>query len=203
MPSPDPPSAVVLAGGRGVRMGGPKATLEVAGERLVDRAVRTMAQVCERVIVVRGNPAHPPIPGLAVPQVPDVWPDQGALGGLHAGLRASPGGALVLACDMPLMEAGFLRALVTGAGEEDALVPRTRDGLQPLCALYRPTCLPAIEGALRRGRRQVIGFYPEIVARMLDVDEMEGWGGRTELFLNLNLPADVVRAGRWLEGETT
>jgi len=179
-------------------MGGPKAALEVGGERLVDRAVRTAARACERVIVVRGNPRLPPIPELAVPQVPDVWPDQGALGGLHAGLRASPDGALVLACDMPLMRAGFLRALLALAGDEDVLVPRTADGLQPLCAVYRPACLPPIERALRRGRRQVIGFYPDVRTRTVDLDELPDWAGRTDLFFNLNLPGDVDEALRIL-----
>jgi CTP:molybdopterin cytidylyltransferase MocA len=50
-----PPAGLVLAAGEGKRFGGPKATYEFEGERLVDRAVRTLREGgCEPVIVVLG-----------------------------------------------------------------------------------------------------------------------------------------------------
>jgi len=50
-----PPVGLVLAAGEGKRFGGPKAPYEFEGERLVDRAVRTLREGgCEPVIVVLG-----------------------------------------------------------------------------------------------------------------------------------------------------
>jgi molybdopterin-guanine dinucleotide biosynthesis protein A len=187
-------SAAILAGGRGVRMGGPKPTLEVGGARLIDRAVEVCQEVFERVVVVRGDPRRPPIPGLSVPQLPDAWPGYGALGGIHAALRAcSAEGVLVMASDMPSMEASFLRELVAHDDGADVLVPRSRSGLQPLAAVYRRSCLPVVEAALRADVRQIIAFYPDVRVREYGVDDREG------LFTNLNTPEDLRRA-RGLEG---
>ena len=49
------PLGLVLAAGAGQRMGGPKAPLAVAGQRLVDRAVRVLREGgCDPVLVVLG-----------------------------------------------------------------------------------------------------------------------------------------------------
>lgn len=182
-------SAAILAGGRGVRMGGPKPTIEVGGKRLIDRAVEVCQEVFERVVVVRGDPRRAPIPALAVPQIPDVWPGYGALGGIHAALRAcSVDGVLVLASDMPSMEASFLQELVTRDDGSDVLVPRSRSGLQPLAAVYRRSCLPVVEASLREDVRQIIAFYPRV--RVLEVPVED----REELFTNVNTPEDLQRA---------
>ena len=48
-------AGIVLAAGEGRRFGGPKAPVEVDGERLVDRAVRTLREAgCDPVFVVLG-----------------------------------------------------------------------------------------------------------------------------------------------------
>ena len=44
--------AIVVAAGRGDRFGGPKQFLELAGVRLVDRAVTACTDVCDAVVVV-------------------------------------------------------------------------------------------------------------------------------------------------------
>lgn len=184
-------SAAILAGGRGVRMGGPKPTLEVGGRRLIDRAAEVCQEVFERVVVVRGDPRRPPIPALGVPQIPDTWPGYGALGGLHAALRAcSVEGVLVLASDMPSMEANFLRELVNQDDGADVVVPRSRSGLQPLAAVYRRSCLPVIEASLRENVRQIIAFYPGVHVLEYVVDDRES------LFTNVNTPEDLERARR-------
>ena len=185
-------TAIILAGGRGVRMGGPKTELQVGGRRLIDRAVELCGAVLPRVLVIRGT--QPRIPRLQVPQLPDAWPDHGALGGIHTGLKACPGaGALVLACDMPLMESEFLAFLSSHAGDGDVVVPRSRSGLQPLCAIYHSTCLPAVERALRAGMRQILAVYPAVQTQELALDQYPQWADREDLFTNLNTPADLAR----------
>jgi len=176
-------------------MGRPKTELEVGGQRLIDRAVALCREVLPRVIVIRGS--QPPIPGLDVPQLPDAWPGLGALGGIHTGLKASPeAGALVMACDMPLMEARFLAFLTSHAGDGDVVVPRSRSGLQPLCAIYRSACLPEVERALRAGQRQVIALYPRVRTHVIELADHPRWADGESLFTNLNTPEelDSVRA---------
>jgi 2-C-methyl-D-erythritol 4-phosphate cytidylyltransferase len=64
--------AIVVAAGRGMRFGTPKQFLELAGTRLVDRAVEACAAACDAVVVVLppdlewdGPPVHAAVPGGA------------------------------------------------------------------------------------------------------------------------------------------
>ncbi len=201
--SPSPATAaLVLAGGRSRRMGQDKAVQVVAGRRLVDRALDLVRPCCDEQVIVRGDPARPPIPGLDAHQIADEIPGQGALGGIHAGLRAIEApAAVVIACDMPLLESDFLIWLVRQLGDHDVVVPRSASGLQPLCAVYRPSCLPAIESALARGRRQVFAFYPDVRTREIDMATADRFRDREELFTNVNTPADLIRVERRLVPE--
>lgn len=194
-----PLAAVVLAGGRSRRMGRDKATLRFRGERLVDRSVRSAAGGFDEVIVVRGHPHRPAISGLAVRQIPDEIPGQGALGGIHAGLRAMEShAAVVIACDMPLLEGSFLTWLGGQLGDHEVAVPRSASGLQPLCAAYDRTCLPAIEASLARGQRQVFAFYTQVRARELRPGPDGPWRGGEGLFTNVNTPDDLAELERRL-----
>ncbi len=187
-------TGIILAGGRSRRMGRDKAMLELGGERLVDRAVRIASQVFPQVVVVRGAPGLEPIPGLAVPQIPDLRPDNGALGGLHAGLHAAPTPAVVaLPCDLPLMDPEFLTVLADQLGDADALVPRDARGWQPVVAAYHRRCLPAIEACLDVQERRVFAFYPRCDVRPLELEDQALAIEQPEIFLNVNRPQDLRR----------
>ncbi len=190
-------TALVLAGGRGVRIGGPKFGLRLGGERLVDRAVRRVAAHFAEVVVSRG--AGPAIPDLAVRQVPDRERAFGPLAGLHAGLHAAhDDGIVTLPIDVPLLDPLLLVQLAEELGDDDALVVRSRSGLQPLLAAYHRRCLPAIEERIARGERQVLRFHADVRKRELVIDEQPRWRDRDAMFLNVNTPADLAAAERML-----
>lgn len=194
-----PLAAVVLAGGQSRRMGRDKATLTLGGERLVDRAVRIAGEGFTEIVVVRGHPDRPAIPAVAARQVTDELPGQGALGGIHAGLQAIEApAAVVIACDMPLLEGAFLTWLAGQLGDHAVAVPRSASGLQPLCAAYDRACLPAIEKSLARGQRQVFAFYPQVRTRELRPSEGDPWPGSEERFTNVNTPEDLAELERRL-----
>ncbi|MGY1616012.1 NTP transferase domain-containing protein [Geodermatophilus sp. SYSU D00691] len=130
-------AAVVLAAGGGRRYGMPKALVELDGELLVERAVRTAQAVCDPVLVVLGA------------QAVDVWRtarlenvlvlanrdwETGMASSLRTGLdglRGLPGvdAALVLLVDMPGMTPAALERLA-GHAAPDALAVATYDGVR-------------------------------------------------------------------------
>lgn len=76
-------AGVVLAAGAGVRFGGPKALARLDGERLVDRAVRTLRDGgCAPVLVIQGAASVEPVDAEVVTN-PD-WAD-----GMGSSLRAA------------------------------------------------------------------------------------------------------------------
>lgn len=136
------PDGLVLAGGAGVRFGGPKATARLGGETLVERAVAALAPRCRRVVVV--GRAEVPLP---VPSVEDRPGPDCPLNALATGLAAVDAEeVLVLACDLPA--AGpVLDRLVRAPSV--AVDPAGR--AQPLCARYARTATLAAADALLAG----------------------------------------------------
>ncbi len=109
-----PVAGIVLAAGAGRRFGGPKALALLDGERLVDRAVATLAAAgCAPVVVVSG--ATPlVVPGAVIAHNP-VW-ETGMGSSLRAALRhladSPASAAVVLLVDTPWVEAAAVARLL-------------------------------------------------------------------------------------------
>jgi len=190
-PAPQPALAgVVLCGGRSLRMGVDKATIDVGGVTLLERAVTRLRAACDPVLIAPGDKSHA---AGADASVVDATPGAGPLGGLVAALRASPHHLLaVVAVDLPWLDAALLRLLAARIGTHGAAVCETDRGPQPLHAVYARTALDAAEDALRSPDRSLRGLLDRI--RTLRVAEHE-WraAGISERFTrNLNTPADLA-----------
>lgn len=112
----DQVAGLVLAAGTGRRLGKPKALVEVAGERLVDRAVRTLRAGGLQPIVAVLGAAVVDVPGARVVVNPD-W-SQGMASSLRIGLASLPGdvdAVAVLLVDQPGVTAEVLRRVVSAA----------------------------------------------------------------------------------------
>lgn len=109
-------AGLVLAAGAGRRLGGPKALLEVDGERLVDRAVRTLRSGgVDRVVVVAGA-APLDVPGADVVDNPGWAAGMGS--SLQVGLDALADEvelAVVVVVDQPGLTPDAVRRLLTTA----------------------------------------------------------------------------------------
>ncbi|UOR02744.1 NTP transferase domain-containing protein [Leucobacter allii] len=140
-------AAIVLAGGRGARLGGAdKAGIELAGERLVDRVVAAVrgAAAGEPRIVVAGPARAAPAGCLVVREDP---PFGGPLAALAAALPrvGDAAEALLLSCDL-VRPADAVRVLLAEplAAAEDARVLRDPEGrAQWLAGRYRVAALRA------------------------------------------------------------
>lgn len=150
------PRGLVLAGGAGSRLGGPKADLRAGDTSWARRAAGVLAPLCVDVrIGVRPGqivdapgfePVDDPLPG-----------GQGPLPAVAAALGESPAGLLVLACDYPAIETEFFRAILASRGPGDG-VRMALDGRgrrHPLAAAWFPAALPELQRALARGERSV------------------------------------------------
>ena len=168
---------VVLAGGASSRMGRDKALIELEGETLVAGAARRLREVCEEVVVADAGR------GLLPGSVPD-GPGQGPAAGILGAARARPGERLlVLAVDLPKVPVSLLERLA--GTEADLAIPRWEEGLEPLCALYGPAAIQALEERVGRGRLD-LRTLPETPGLRVVYLEEPG-----EVFLNLNRPEDL------------
>ncbi len=188
---------IVLAGGKGLRLGRDK-TLEVIGNsNLLQRVVSQLSPFNSDIIVVvaRGKslPQFSVYPRFRI--VADIYPGKGALGGIHAGLAASSlPYNLVVACDMPFLNQALLQYMVRVSPGFDLVVPRVGEWVEPLHAVYSRDCLGPIERLLNQGEIRVRALFGLVKVRYIEGDEISRFDPKHLSFFNVNTEADLEMA---------
>ena len=191
-------TGVILAGGRSARMGADKAFLAVGREVMIERVAGEIKKICAEVLVAGGSFETGLRLGLKV--IPDRIAGCGPIGGIHAALHAARYElTLVVACDMPFITRKLAVILIDRAEGYDVAVPRHGDYLEPLFAVYRKTCLPAIEESLKASRCKVTDFYPRVRVNYLAEEEWRAAVDLDKVFFNVNTPHDLNRARKMLK----
>jgi molybdopterin-guanine dinucleotide biosynthesis protein A len=140
------------------------------------------------LLVGRVDMRAPP-PGVRL--VPDRIPDSGPLGGLDAALAAERDEIRVLpACDMPIATSALLAYLVAEAQHADIVVPRTKRGYYPLCAVYTRTCRNTVAGRLDRRDFTMTGLFEDMRVRVMDSSDLERFSNTDRLLANVNTPVE-------------
>jgi molybdopterin molybdotransferase len=172
-------SGLVLAGGRGTRMGNVDKGLQPFGGSTM------VAHVLERLrpqvasVAINANQNLEAYGAFGVP----VWPDDtpgfaGPLAGLEAGLRRCATPYLLTApCDSPFLPSDLAARLLQGledAGADLALAVTEENGLRqphPVFCLIKSSKVDVLSAYLAAGGRRMDGWYPQIkVAEVLFED---------------------------------
>lgn len=155
-----PVTALILAGGKGTRMGGvDKGLVELAGRPLVAHVMERIApQVAG--IVISANRNLERYASFGHPVAPDEHADfQGPLAGIvSAGRLAETDRLCVVPCDTPYLPLDLVFRLHESMEAAGADIAIAHDGErhQQLCLLLRRTLLADIAAYLDRGERRVI-----------------------------------------------
>jgi molybdopterin-guanine dinucleotide biosynthesis protein A len=207
----------VLAGGRGRRLGGAKATALLDRRPLISYALAAMAAAGLDAFVVAKPDTELPVLDREI--VIEPAEPSHPLVGIIAALRHAGRPVVVLAGDMPFASPALLAALAgtTRSSPSDApappgteaspdlaispdeslVVPAPGGQPEPLQARWSPALLPALEAALASEeplRRTVAALSPHL----LDDAELARFDDPARMFLNVNDAADLERAERAL-----
>ena len=183
-------SVLLLAGGRGQRMGGAdKGLLDWQGRPLIAWLHELVRPLTDDLLISCNRNAERYAP-FADRLVSDDEADfQGPLAGIRAGLRAArQANVLILPCDAPQLDRQLLEALLSLAGER-AVVVRQGEFLEPLFSVI-PRALDAdLEQAWQAGERS-----PQRWLRSLDPLTVECPLGDPRL-ANFNTPDLLTTRG--------
>ena len=185
--------AFILAGGASSRMGTDKSLLPIEGQTFTGRIAETLLKLTDTVSVV-GRETD-----LRLPAVPDVYPQWGALGGLHAALTACKRDwAIVVACDLPFVTAELFSFLAEKRMDHEAVVPIQEDERpQPLAALYRvEPCRQRATELIEAGRRRPLDLLEAVKTRWVSFAEIRNLDQAQRFFVNINTPSDYYEATR-------
>jgi molybdopterin-guanine dinucleotide biosynthesis protein A len=163
---------LVLAGGRSTRMQRDKATLSYHGRTQLERAVELLRPLVARVFVsVRADQMAEPA-RARFERIVDRHEGVGPIAGIAAAQAEHPEAAwLVVACDLPLLDAGTLAHLVWARRPERLATAyrSSHDGLpEPLCAIYEPASREAIARYVASGRHCPRKFLLQSDVALLD-----------------------------------
>jgi len=190
-------SCIVLAGGKGLRLGRGKA-LETVGDRsLLQRVVSNLSLFnCDVIIVTaREQPLFQSIDYPKLRIVTDTYPGKGALGGIYTGLAASHSFSnLVVACDMPFLNYDLLHYMIQLSPSFDLVVPRLGNMVEPLHAIYSKSCLVSIEYLLKQGSLSVTELFTLVRVRYVEAEEIDRFDPKHLSFFNINTEADLNMA---------
>jgi molybdopterin-guanine dinucleotide biosynthesis protein A len=189
-------TSIVLAGGKGGRLGRDKTLEKVGRHTLIQRIMDCLVLICDEIVVVIAPGQPEPSLSIKARVVVDLYPGRGALGGIYTGLVASDSFYnLVVACDMPFLNPSLLRYLIQVSPGFDVIIPRDREGkLEPLHALYSKNCLAPINKQIQQGELKLDGFLGQVKVRYVDETETDEFDPKHLSFFNINTPDDLRRA---------
>lgn len=202
-----PASLILLAGGKGSRMGGNKLYLSRDGLPLVKNLLDRLPHLFQEVVLSvgageSGYAADVLAPLIATFQIivtEDRASARGPLEGLFNSLSAMGGEwGFLYACDMPSPQEAAIRTLWACTPPQcDVSAVRLDGRLSALHAFYRKSCLKAIDCAIseaqgsRRGGAKIISFYDNIELNVVGEASFAHLPGWRKSFNNFNTPEEL------------
>ena len=191
----------MLAGGKSCRFGGPKVLAPLSGAPMASWGLSVLEAAGLAVGLISDEEGVEA--ALALPARPDLEAGLGPIGGLWTALQwaseRGDDGVLLLGCDMPLVNEALVRAILDWDDAAPAVVPIGSEGPEPLCALYRSTCVPEVERRLHSDDRSLRGLAKALGAAFIGEDAVARVADAQTTFLNVNTVGERDRAEALLE----
>lgn len=172
---------IILAGGKSSRMGEDKALLEYEGKHFIERIAEELSFLDEKIIA-RGNNGE--LTGITDSNwkiIPDIYPDHGPMGGMHAALKECESDMMfVVTCDMPLITAELARKICNEMSDTiesknyDAVIAVSTDGrYHPLCGVYKKELYKSMEEHLKQDNNRMMEVLKKCRLKYFNLDEEE------------------------------
>jgi molybdopterin-guanine dinucleotide biosynthesis protein A len=92
---------------------------------------------------------------------------------------------------MPFINKSLVQYLINNIEDEDVIIPRTKDGLQPLHAIYSKMCLDPIKHTLEKGEYKIIDIYNMVKVKIVEENDFISLDPLKESFINVNTPEEL------------
>jgi molybdenum cofactor guanylyltransferase len=200
-------SCIVLAGGKGTRLGRNKVVEKIGNQSLLERVIYVLSTLNRQTIIVAAQ--YSSLPQLTkysdIKIVRDIYPGKGSLGGVYTGLVASKSDYnLVVACDMPFLNINLIEYLFSITDRFDVVIPKLKDNiLEPLHAVYSKSCLDKIKILLDQNRLSILELFPMLRVRYVETNEIDHFDKKHLSFFNVNTEQDLVIGNKLISKEVS
>jgi len=189
-------TSIILAGGKSSRLGRSKALQVIEGKSLIQWVIDCLAILSTEIIIATAHgEAIPCSSAVKIKTVADIYPGKGPLVGIYSGLIASSSSrAIVVGCDTPFLSISLLEYITQTCSTFDVIVPRIKNKLEPLCAVYAKNCSGPIQGLLEQNELRIDKLFSMVKVKYIEEDEINRFDPEHLSFFNINSQADLDRA---------
>jgi molybdopterin-guanine dinucleotide biosynthesis protein A len=186
-------SALILAGGKGSRIGYDKKKLLINGKSVIGSLVTRLRDIFDEIIVSSNNEFD--CKGITV-----LSDDIGAgpLAGIYRGLKSCRSKYLyVIACDMPYISADYITFIKNRTAHSlcDVCAAQRDDGfLEPFNAFWNKSCAESVRTALENGAYKILPLLKRLNVCVILPGEVKNFCAKADLFFNINYSADLQEA---------
>jgi molybdopterin-guanine dinucleotide biosynthesis protein A len=189
-------TAIILAGGKNLRLGRDKTLEIIGGKSLIERVLERLKPLTNQIIIVTSTkPFNLPF-AFKIKTTMDAYPGKGPLGGIYSGLLASQSTYnIIVACDMPFLNTRLLRYMLELSSNFDAVIPRLEESMiEPLHAVYSRSCLEKMGKKLEHNQLSVHSFLENMHVRYIERKEIRKYDPDLLSFFNINDQTDLEQA---------
>ncbi len=181
-------SGAILIGGQARRLDGRfKPLLPIAGRTILEREVEALRRAGADDIALIGRWSADERPPASV--FADALDGSGSLGGLYTALLiATTDRSVVLAGDMPFVNAAFVARLSQVRGDEDGVIAVGADGMHPLCACYRRSVARQLKACADRRELRIRDAVARLRLARASPSETAAPGADDMMLMNVNTP---------------
>lgn len=177
-------TAIILAGGKSVRMGEDKGLMLVNNKPMIQGVIDAVLPLTPTVLIAANNPNYEK---FGFPVISDMVKDKGPLAGLVNGLSHSSSELnWVISCDTPYLQTSFLIELMNQIEGFDAVVPVYEGKTHPLIAVYRKSSLKHFEENLALNRLKMMDLLNGLKVNYFNANTYDSCN-----FKNLNSKAEL------------
>lgn len=166
---------------------------------MLGRVVRVLGEVVHPILVVAAPDQEVPTLPAYVEVVRDLEPGLGPLQGLWTGLQAlgdRAEAAYLSSCDVPFLQASFVRRLIELLDDDAIVCPRVDGYLHPLAAVYRREVAEAAGRLVAARQLRPVFLFDQVKTRVVEREELVEVDPTLASLRNLNTPVDYEEALR-------
>ncbi len=196
-------TGLILAGGKGERLGQYKATALLGGEPLIHRPLRALSELSDEVIIAHGRREHGAIlRSLSLEAMLVDDDEQGPLAGILTALTVARGRwVLVAPCDAPFVSRELYEELLSRSRGIDGSLPRLHGRTNPVIAVYhRSSLLRVGQNAVAQEERSITKVLSSLRLNYVEEERLREMPYGLNCLLDVDTPADLERARQVLEG---
>ena len=185
--------ALILAGGENRRFFSNKGLATVYGERIIEITASLLMKHFKKIWISTNSPED--FFYLGLPMIGDMIKSGGPMAGIFSVLaNTSAPAVFVAACDMPFIEEGIIRLIITAFEEQDAVIPVFDGRPQPLLGIYSHSVREVMEERIRLGRVTMKDLLDTIDVYYISEREVLSVDPEGRSFVNVNTREDLQQA---------